>query len=223
MSHLEKLSPAGVAAMAKAGTHAVLLPTTAHLLRLSPPPARALIDAGAPVALASDFNPNAHCWDMPTAMGLACVHFRLSMEEALVAATINGASALGLAHEVGSLEMGKRGDCFLLDAPSWHHLIYQTRPRIEDVFKGGVSVTERGPRLTERGSEAGAAFGVKASGASSLKSLALGIPTAPLPPPAALDPSVPHAPRRPVTVTRTLMRQVAPQQRVRETAAPHTA
>jgi len=50
--------------------HAVLLPTTAHLLRLPSPPARALIDAGAPVALASDFNPNAFCLDMPTAMNL---------------------------------------------------------------------------------------------------------------------------------------------------------
>jgi len=63
-------SPAGVEALASGGVHAVLLPTTAHLLRLPSPPARALIDAGAPVALASDFNPNAFCLDMPTAMNL---------------------------------------------------------------------------------------------------------------------------------------------------------
>ena len=102
----------------------MLLPTTAYLLRLPSPPARQLIDAGAPVALASDFNPNAFCFDMPAVMNLACVNFGLTMAEALVASTINAASALGVAAECGSLEVGKRGDCIVLDAPSWEHIVY---------------------------------------------------------------------------------------------------
>ena len=61
VSHLEMIDAAGIAALRRAGSVAVLLPTTAYVLRLHPPPARALIDAGVPVALGSDFNPNAHC------------------------------------------------------------------------------------------------------------------------------------------------------------------
>ena len=64
MSHLEEVSDAGIKAMSEAGTVAVLLPTTAHILRLTPPPARKMIEAGVPVALGSDFNPNAFCNSM---------------------------------------------------------------------------------------------------------------------------------------------------------------
>lgn len=64
MSHLEEVSEEGIEAMARAGTVGVLLPTTAHILRLPPPPARAMIDAGVPVALGTDFNPNAFCLSM---------------------------------------------------------------------------------------------------------------------------------------------------------------
>jgi len=64
ISHLEEVSDAGVKAMAEAGTIAVLLPTTAYMLRLKAPPARQMIDTGVTVALGSDFNPNAHCLAM---------------------------------------------------------------------------------------------------------------------------------------------------------------
>ena len=64
ISHLEEVSDAGIAAMAKSGTVAVVLPTTAYMLRLSPPPVRNMIEAGVAVALGSDFNPNAHCLSM---------------------------------------------------------------------------------------------------------------------------------------------------------------
>lgn len=70
MSHLEEVSEEGIEAMARAGTVGVLLPTTAHILRLPPPPARAMIDAGVPVALGTDFNPNAFCLSM-----VHCVRF----------------------------------------------------------------------------------------------------------------------------------------------------
>uniref|UniRef100_A0A0M3KG65 imidazolonepropionase n=1 Tax=Anisakis simplex TaxID=6269 RepID=A0A0M3KG65_ANISI len=65
MSHLEKVSDNGIRAMQKSGTVAVLLPTTAYMLRLFPPPARKMIDSGVIVALGSDFNPNAYCYSMP--------------------------------------------------------------------------------------------------------------------------------------------------------------
>ena len=64
MSHLEEVSDKGILAMAQSNTVAVLLPTTAHLLRLNPPPARKMINARVPVALGSDFNPNAFCTSM---------------------------------------------------------------------------------------------------------------------------------------------------------------
>jgi len=64
ISHLEEVSPDGIRSMAEAGTVAVLLPTTAYILRLPPPPARDMIAAGVAVALGSDFNPNAHCLAM---------------------------------------------------------------------------------------------------------------------------------------------------------------
>lgn len=77
--------------MAKKPTVAVLLPTTAYILRLEPPPARKLIEGNVPVALGSDYNPNAHCMSMPNVMNLACVLMKMTMNEALVAATLNSA------------------------------------------------------------------------------------------------------------------------------------
>jgi imidazolonepropionase len=64
ISHLEEVSKKGIEAMAMSGTVAVLLPTTAYIMHLRPPPARQLIEAAVPVALGSDFNPNAHCLAM---------------------------------------------------------------------------------------------------------------------------------------------------------------
>ena len=64
ISHLEEVSGEGIAAMAKADTVATVLPTTAYILRLSPPPVRKMIEQGVAVALGSDFNPNAHCLAM---------------------------------------------------------------------------------------------------------------------------------------------------------------
>ncbi|XP_028305637.1 putative imidazolonepropionase isoform X3 [Gouania willdenowi] len=125
ISHLEEVTDEGIAAMATAQTAAVLLPTTAYILRLPQPRARDMIDAGVIVALGSDFNPNAYCCSMPIVMHLACVNMRMSMPEALAAATINAAYALGRSHTHGSLEVGKHGDLVLLNAPRWEHLIYQ--------------------------------------------------------------------------------------------------
>lgn len=127
--------------MAKRPTFAVLLPTTAHILRLEPPPARKLIANNVPVALGSDFNPNAHCLSMPFVMNLACIQMRLTMKEALVAATLNAAASLKRSHTHGSLEIGKVADCVLLDAPTWEHIIYQlVDPPVRHVIKKGQIV-----------------------------------------------------------------------------------
>jgi imidazolonepropionase len=137
-SHLEMVSDEGIAALGKRPTVAVLLPTTAYVLRLHPPPARKMIEAGVPVALGSDFNPNAHCLSMPMTMNLACILLRLTMPEALVAATINAAHSMNRSATHGSLEHGKAGDLLLLNCPSWEHLIYEIAdPPIQHVFKGG--------------------------------------------------------------------------------------
>ncbi|XP_047431214.1 probable imidazolonepropionase [Mugil cephalus] len=125
ISHLEEVTDEGIVAMAKAKTAAVLLPTTAYILRLPQPRARDMLDAGVIVALGSDFNPNAYCCSMPIVMHLACVNMRMSMPEALAAATINAAFALGRSHTHGSLEAGKHGDLLVLNATRWEHLIYQ--------------------------------------------------------------------------------------------------
>ncbi|XP_055793396.1 probable imidazolonepropionase [Salvelinus fontinalis] len=125
ISHLEEVTDDGIAAMATAKTAAILLPTTAYILRLPQPRARDMLEAGVIVALGSDFNPNAYCCSMPVVMHLACVNMRMSMPEALAAATINAAYALGRSHTHGSLEVNKHGDLLVLNAPRWEHLIYQ--------------------------------------------------------------------------------------------------
>ncbi|XP_042549316.1 probable imidazolonepropionase [Dipodomys spectabilis] len=125
ISHLEEVSDEGITAMAKAQCSAVLLPTTAYMLRLKQPRARKMLDEGVIVALGSDFNPNAYCFSMPMVMHLACVNMRMSMPEALAASTINAAYALGKSHMHGSLEVGKQGDIIIINAPRWEHLIYQ--------------------------------------------------------------------------------------------------
>ncbi|CAG5115269.1 unnamed protein product [Candidula unifasciata] len=125
ISHLEEISDVGISAMAASGSVAVILPTTAYNLRLKPPPVRDMIEAGVIVALGSDFNPNAYCSAMPLVLNLACVTLKMSMPEALVAATLNSAHALGKSDLHGSIEVGKLGNLVLIDAPRWEHLIYQ--------------------------------------------------------------------------------------------------
>lgn len=139
ISHLEEISDAGIAAMRVRPTFAVLLPTTAYVLRIKPPPARRLIEAGVPVALGSDFNPNAHCLSMPHVMNLACVTMRLTMAEALAAATINAAGSMGRADAYGSIEPGKWANFVLIAATRWEHLVYEIAdPPIAAVFVRGA-------------------------------------------------------------------------------------
>ncbi|GAB6033638.1 putative imidazolonepropionase [Chamberlinius hualienensis] len=125
ISHLEEISDEGIAAMASKESIAVLLPTTAYILRLKSPPVRKMIEAGVPVALGTDFNPNAYCLSMPLTMHLACIYFRMSMTEALVAATLNAAASIGRSHTHGSIEKEKYGDFVIINTDRWEHIIYQ--------------------------------------------------------------------------------------------------
>lgn len=110
--HLEHLSADGVAAMAAAGTVAVLLPGAYYFLRdTTLPPVAALRAAGVPIALATDHNPGSSPTLSPLLMlNMACTLFRLTPEEAFRGLTANGARALGLSRELGTLEAGKRAD-----------------------------------------------------------------------------------------------------------------
>ena len=111
--HLIFVPPDGIAAMARANVVATLLPTAAFYLKLGRfAPARALIDAGVAVALATDVNPGGgFSPSMPFAMTLACFAMGLTFEEALTAATINAAWSLDRAHEVGMPRARKAGGC----------------------------------------------------------------------------------------------------------------
>lgn len=124
-SHLLHVSPGGLNALANAGVVAVILPGVSFFLRERFAPVRQMVEAGVPVALASDCNPgSSHTESMSMIMALACLGAGLSTDEALTAATLNAAAALGRAHRIGSLEVGKQADLVVLDAPSHAHLVY---------------------------------------------------------------------------------------------------
>ncbi|MGH9163006.1 MAG: imidazolonepropionase [Vicinamibacteraceae bacterium] len=127
--HLEQVSAEGVAKLAAAGVTAVSLPVAALYLRQPPMPARRLIDAGVPVAVATDFNPGtAPTHHLPLALLLACTMQHMTAEEALNGATIVAARAIGLEQEIGSLEEGKSADFAIIDAPDHVEWIYHFRP-----------------------------------------------------------------------------------------------
>jgi imidazolonepropionase len=124
-SHLLHVSARGIAALARRGVIAIALPGVSFFLRERYAPVRDLIVGGVPVALATDCNPgSSHTESMPAVMTLACLGAGLSSEEALVAATLNAAAALGRADRLGSVEVGKQADLTILDAPSPQHLVY---------------------------------------------------------------------------------------------------
>ena len=109
----------------KSDVTAVLLPTAALTLNLPMPPGRALIDKGAIVALATDFNPGSSpCDSLPAVMHLACTQLHLSPAEALTAVTANAAHVLEL-EDVGRLRVGQRADIVIVDAPDWRYLAYR--------------------------------------------------------------------------------------------------
>ena len=144
VDHLEATGPHGVAALGRSDVAAVLLPVAALYLDRPMPPARALVDAGAIVALATDFNPgSAYCESLPVVATLACTKLGLSPEEALGGMTVNAAHVLGLGDR-GRLEPGLLADVVLLDADDWRHLGYHLAgDLVHTVIRAGRVVVSR--------------------------------------------------------------------------------
>jgi imidazolonepropionase len=145
VDHLEATSAAGVAALAGSDVAGVLLPASALSLDRPMPPARALVDAGAAIALATDFNPgSSFTTSLPLVCSLACTQLKLSPAEALSAVTVNAAHVLGNADRVGRLTPGLAADVALLDAPDWRYLAYHLAGDIvAAVVRGGQVVYRR--------------------------------------------------------------------------------
>ena len=122
----------------------VLLPASALFLDRPMPPARALVDAGAAVALATDFNPgSSFTTSLPLIASLACTQLHLAPEEALVAMTVNAAHVVG-ASDRGRLAPGLRADVTLLGAPDWRYLAYHLAgDLVSAVVRGGTTVYQR--------------------------------------------------------------------------------
>ena len=125
VDHLDHASEDDFPELAAKGTVACLVPGSNYFLHKPYPPARRLLDSGAAVALATDFNPGTcPCWDMRQVLSIACTQLRMSPAEAVVAATMNGAAAVGLAKTHGSLEEGKAADVVCHDAADYRELAY---------------------------------------------------------------------------------------------------
>jgi imidazolonepropionase len=123
--HLEQIDDAGIAALKQSGTIATVLPGVSFFLHCDYPPARKIIDAGIPLAIASNFNPGScMSYSIPLMMTIACTHMSMTPEEAITASTLNGAAALGLSEKFGSIEVGKQADIVLYDVPSYRYLTY---------------------------------------------------------------------------------------------------
>jgi imidazolonepropionase len=144
--HLIHIGAAQISALRDAGVVAVMLPGTSFSLSAKYAPARELLAAGAMVALATDFNPGTcYCENMQMAIALACQGMKLTPSQALRAATLGGAAALGRTDQVGSLEAGKWCDLLVLDGEGHHELGYHFGVNIvREAIVGGRVVVSRG-------------------------------------------------------------------------------
>lgn len=145
--HLVHVSDAGIERMAHASVAAVLLPGTTFFLKgRKYAPARKLVEAGAPIAIATDCNPgSSNTYAMANVLALACLQMDLSIAEALSAATLGGAFALHMHATHGSLEVGKRADFQLLRVPDYRHVVYRWgENHVDTVVKGGQVVVYGG-------------------------------------------------------------------------------
>jgi imidazolonepropionase len=148
--HLLYAAEDGLRAMAEAGTIGVLLPGTAFFLGLPAPAARRMIELGVPVALATDFNPGSSpTYSMPMVVALAVLRLGMGPAEAVAAATINAAHAVGLGDEVGSLEPGKVADIVILDTDDYRALAMHFGVNmVHEVYKRGRRVSAASGRGT---------------------------------------------------------------------------
>ena len=124
--HLIVCPDEGIESLAKGGTVACLLPATSFYLNSTYAPARKMIEAGVPVALASDFNPGScPCLNLQLVMNIACLKYRLTPEEVLTGVTLNAAAAIGMADKLGSIDRAKQADLVIWDAPDLNYLCYR--------------------------------------------------------------------------------------------------
>jgi imidazolonepropionase len=142
VDHLEATGPDGVRALAESDVAGVLLPASALFLNRPMPPARELVEAGAAIALATDFNPgSAFCESLPLVCSLACTQLGLTPAQALTACTVNAAHVLGRADAKGRLAPGFDADVVLLDAPDWRYLAYHLGGEVvSEVIAGGTAL-----------------------------------------------------------------------------------
>lgn len=150
VEHLINITPEGIEKLCQSDTAAVLLPGVPFFLMLDKTaPARELLDRGTIVALATDFNPgSSHVFSMLFILQLGVYTMKMTVEEAINACTINAAYAIDRAHEVGSLESGKKFDLLLCDIPSYPSLVYELgRNPIKHVVKKGRLVVSDGRPL----------------------------------------------------------------------------
>jgi len=123
--HLLKTPESIIRKMSKNKTIAVLMPATPYMLfSREYADARKFIENNVPVALGSDLNPNCYTENMQMVISLALTQMKMSIEEAITAATLNAASAIGMADKIGSLEIGKQADIIILDVPDYRFLGY---------------------------------------------------------------------------------------------------
>lgn len=141
--HLVHISENGIKKMIKAGTVFTMLPgTTFFLMSDKYAPAKKIIEEGGIVALSTDFNPgSSFTYSMPLIISIACLKMGITIEQAICAATINGAYALGLSDETGSVHKGKQADLIFMDAPDYRYLVYNFGVnRITGVMKKGEMI-----------------------------------------------------------------------------------
>ena len=145
VDHLEATGAEGIAALAASNVVGVLLPASALFLDRPMPPARALADAGAVVALATDFNPgSSFTTSLPFVCSLACTQLHLSPGEALTAVTVNAAHVLGRARSAGRLVHGGAADLVLVEGGDWRYLAYAlAEDVVAGVIKGGRIAVRR--------------------------------------------------------------------------------
>lgn len=143
--HLDHISDEGIARMRDSDTVATLLPGVSLFLGEIYPDARRLIDAGLPVAIATDANPGSCTSEnIQLMMSLAATQMRMTMEEIITAVTLNAAAALDRSDALGSIEYGKQADLLMFDTPNYHRIIYHFGVNhLNTVVKAGSIVLEK--------------------------------------------------------------------------------
>jgi imidazolonepropionase len=126
VDHLECMSEVEIDCLKNSNTIATLLPSAAFFLRMNYQPARQMLEANLPVAIATDFNPGSSpSGNMPFLVSLSCIQMRMTPQEAINAATLNGAYAMEVAHDLGSITVGKKANLIITKAvPSLAYLPY---------------------------------------------------------------------------------------------------